>query len=54
MKLTSDYYITLLSPSEVSDLQLTLGQVNQIQVGMRLFVSLIEVSDLWAKSVSQE
>ena len=35
---------------EVSDLQLTSGQVNQLRVGMRLFVSPIEVSDLWVES----
>ena len=45
--------MNLLSPSEVSDLQLTSGQVNQLRVGMGLFVSLIEVSDLWAESVSR-
>ena len=46
--------MTLLSPSEVSDLQLTSGQVNQLRVGMRLFMSPIEVSNLWAESVSRE
>ena len=45
--------MTLLSPREVSDLLLTSGQVNQPQVGMRFFVSPIEVSDLWAESVSR-
>ena len=46
--------MTLSSPSEVSDLQLTSGQVNQLRVGMRLFVSPTEVSDLCAETVSQE
>ena len=46
--------MTLLSPSEVSDLLLTSGQINRLRVGMRLFVSHIEVLDLWAESVSWE
>ena len=47
-------YMTLLSPSEVSDLLLISGQINQLWVGMRLFVSPIEVLDLLAEFVSQE
>ena len=32
---------------------LTSGQLNQLQVGWRLFLSPIEVSDLWAEFVSR-
>ena len=46
--------MNLLSPSEVLELLLTSGQINQLQVGMRPFVSPIEVSNLWAESVSRE